>query len=62
VLDSTPGCIFAAGGESQYMAPGELWWFNHQVEHYVINTGPARTHIIMDLCAPGFTGALQRPA
>ncbi len=58
VLESSPGCIFTAGGESVHMAPGEFWWFNHQVEHSVVNVGRDRTHIIVDLCAPGFTGAL----
>lgn len=60
VLESAPVCIFAAGGESVHMAPGELWWFNHQVEHSVVNSGPDRTHVIIDLCAPGFTGALGK--
>lgn len=61
-LESSPACIFTAGGESVHMAPGELWWFNHQVEHSVVNNGADRTHIIVDLCAPGFTGALGKPA
>lgn len=61
VLESSLGCLFTAGGESVHMAPGELWWFNHQVEHSVVNNGPDRTHIIVDLTAPGFTGALGRP-
>ena len=62
VLESSPDCVFTAGGESVHMAPGELWWFNHQVEHSVVNNGPDRTHVIVDLTAPGFTGALPRPA
>jgi quercetin dioxygenase-like cupin family protein len=62
VLESNPACVFKAGGELVHMAPGELWWFNHQVEHSVVNNGPDRTHIIVDLTAPGFTGALARPA
>lgn len=62
VLESSPPCLFTAGPETVHMAPGELWWFNHQVEHSVVNNGPDRTHIIIDLSAPGFTGALGRPA
>jgi quercetin dioxygenase-like cupin family protein len=62
VLKSSPACTFTAGGESVHMAQGELWWFNHQVEHSVTNGRTERTHIIVDLCAPGFTGALARPA
>lgn len=58
VLDSNPTCRFACGQEKAHMAPGELWWFNHQLTHSVINNGPARTHLIMDFAAPGFTGAL----
>jgi hypothetical protein len=58
VLESNPACRFACGNEKAYMAPGELWWFNHQITHSVINNGAARTHLIMDFSAPGFTGAL----
>jgi hypothetical protein len=58
VLDSNPACRFACGEEKATMAPGELWWFNHQKTHSVINNGAARTHLIMDFAAPGFTGAL----
>lgn len=58
VLESNPTCIFHCGEEKVAMAPGELWWFNHQRTHSVVNNGPARTHLIMDFAAPGFTGAL----
>lgn len=58
VLDSNPACSFRCGEERACMAPGELWWFNHQMTHSVLNMGPARTHLIMDFAAPGFTGAL----
>jgi hypothetical protein len=58
VLDSNPHCRFRCGEETVNMGVGELWWFNHQVTHSVLNQGPARTHLIMDLAAPGFTGAL----
>lgn len=59
VLESNHDCIFRAGEERVCMAPGELWWFNHQVEHSVLNKGAARIHLIMDFTAPGFTGALE---
>lgn len=62
VLSSSPDCWFFAGGEKINMAPGELWWFNHQVEHEVRNGGPDRIHLIMDATAPGYTGALGLPA
>jgi hypothetical protein len=41
VLNTNPGCTFMAGGEAVHMAAGELWWFNHQVEHSVRNPGPS---------------------
>jgi quercetin dioxygenase-like cupin family protein len=58
VLTSTPECHFTVGDETVHMAPGELWWFNHQVVHHVENLGPDRIHLIFDATAPGFTGAL----
>jgi hypothetical protein len=57
-LDTHPACRFHVGEESAHMAAGELWWFNHQVRHWVDNKGPARIHLIADFAAPGFTGAL----
>lgn len=62
VLTSSSHCWFYAGGERVNMAPGELWWFNHQVEHEVRNGGPERIHLIVDMTAPGYTGALGVPA
>jgi len=58
VLASADACRFRCGEEVVSMAPGELWWFNHQVVHSLLNSGPARIHLIMDFTAPGFTGAL----
>lgn len=54
-------CVFHCGEESVHMAAGEVWWFNHQVRHSVVNRGPDRVHLIMDFTAPGFTGALSLP-
>lgn len=51
-------CTFYCGGEEQAMAPGEMWWFNHQQEHEVYNGEQERIHLIMDACAPDYTGAL----
>lgn len=59
VLTSTPECRFTVGKETVHMDPGELWWFNHQVEHRVENDGPDRVHLIFDATAPGYTGALH---
>lgn len=59
VLQSSAECLFTCGGETVHMAPGETWWFNHQLEHSVVNDGPERLHLIIDGTAPGFTGALS---
>lgn len=59
VLTSTPGCRFTVGTETVHMAPGEVWWFNHQIEHTVWNDGPDRLHLIFDAIVPGFVGALS---
>lgn len=57
-IESNPDCFFNCGEERACMAPGELWWFNHQRTHSFLNSGPARIHLILDFTAPGFTGAL----
>lgn len=58
-LASELTCSFSVGDETIHMAPGELWWFNHQLSHHVINLSPIpRIHLIFDSCAPGYTGAL----
>ncbi|HEY1900766.1 MAG TPA: aspartyl/asparaginyl beta-hydroxylase domain-containing protein [Steroidobacteraceae bacterium] len=51
-------CTFSCGNEIVQMKAGELWWFNHQRQHSVANYGADRIHLIMDISAPGFTGAL----
>lgn len=39
----------ACGNESVSMLPGELWWFNHKVNHMAENWGETpRIHMIMD--------------
>lgn len=49
-LQNTPGSVFRCGDESVYMAPGEVWWFNNQVEHEVINNGSDdRLTLIVDI-------------
>lgn len=50
VLQSSPGTQFFCGDEEVYMAPGELWWFNNQIEHRVENRGAEdRIHLICDV-------------
>lgn len=50
VLQSGPGAIFLCGSEEVYMAPGEVWWFNNQLEHQVINNSKFdRIHLVTDI-------------
>ena len=50
VLQSGPGAEFQCGDESVYMAPGEAWWFNNQLEHSVTNNSAVdRLHLICDI-------------
>ena len=50
VLQSAPGTEFECGGERVYMAPGEMWWFNNQVDHSVTNNSRLdRVHMILDI-------------
>lgn len=50
VLQSSPGSIFIAGDEQVNMKTGELWWFQNQIEHEVINNGSVdRIHLIVDI-------------
>lgn len=42
-------CRFTCDGEDVYMAPGELWWFDHRKLHSVRNFGTKpRVHLIFD--------------
>lgn len=52
-------CVFHSGKEKMPIAPGQLWWFNHQREHTVFNDAVDRIHLIFDGTAPGYTGALH---
>lgn len=50
VLQSGPGCIFHAGDEAVAMSAGEVWWFDNQQEHRVINnSADDRIVIVVDL-------------
>lgn len=49
-LQAEPGIVFRCGGEEATMVPGDVWWFNNQLEHEVINnSGNDRIHLIIDL-------------
>lgn len=48
-------CVFHCGGEMAEMKEGELWWFNHKLEHTVINIShEPRLHLIIDCVSPMF--------
>lgn len=50
VLNSAPGTVFSCGDEECYMAPGELWWFNNEIPHSVVNNSAEdRIHLVCDL-------------
>lgn len=46
----TDDCLFQCGEELVSMLPGEVWWFDNQVEHSVLNRGDeSRIHLIVDI-------------
>lgn len=54
VLESNPGVVFRCGEEQVYMDRGEVWWFNNQLEHEVVNnSGEDRVHLIVDIHSAG---------
>jgi GNAT superfamily N-acetyltransferase len=56
VLTSDEGNEFTCGEESVHMQAGEVWWFNHQLEHAVSNRSKReRIHVIFDAVTPLFT-------
>jgi len=49
-LKSMPGVVFRAGDEQVEMRPGEVWWFDNQKEHEVINNSQdERIVMIVDI-------------
>lgn len=58
VLQSEEGNVFQCGSRIQWMEAGTAWWFNHRLEHDVVNASTAsRVHLIIDLVAPSFVAA-----
>ncbi len=48
-LESLPGNVFICGGEEFCPQTGDLFWFNHQLEHAVINNSVSdRYSMIID--------------
>lgn len=49
-LQSGPGCNFRCGQETVYMPPGQIWWFQNELEHEVVNNSDDdRIHMIVDI-------------
>jgi|HubBroStandDraft_1064217.scaffolds.fasta_scaffold03530_8 hypothetical protein len=50
VVSSTPGVLFRCGEETVSMGTGELWWFQNELEHEVVNNSASdRIHLIIDI-------------
>ena len=50
VLQGLPGSVFNCGDESIQMRTGEVWWFNNEIEHEIINnSADDRIHLIVDI-------------
>jgi hypothetical protein len=50
VLHSGKGVMFRCGDETVNMQTGDIWWFNNQLEHEVINnSADDRIHLIVDI-------------
>lgn len=50
MLQNAPGSIFRAGNEEVTMKAGEVWWFDNQQEHEVINNSRLdRITMIVDI-------------
>lgn len=48
-LQGFPGSMYRVGDETIEMLSGEVWWFNHLVEHEVHNDSPDdRIHLLID--------------
>lgn len=45
---------FGCGEAVQQMRNGQVWWFNHKLQHSVINHEGDRIHLIIDLIAPEY--------
>ena len=50
VLSGHKGSVFRAGDEQVTMLTGDVWWFDNQQEHEVINnSAEERVHLIIDI-------------
>lgn len=50
VLQSLPGNDFRCVDEHVWMKPGEVWWFDHRLDHEVVNhSADDRIHLLVDV-------------
>tara|TARA_R110000868_G_C10972674_1_gene770722 strand:+ start:3443 stop:4039 length:597 start_codon:yes stop_codon:yes gene_type:complete len=50
VLQSLPGNDFRCEDEHVHMQTGEVWWFDHRLEHEVVNnSADDRIHLLIDI-------------
>lgn len=50
ILQNEPGSVFRCGNEAITMRTGEVWWFNNEIEHEVINnSSDDRLTLIVDI-------------
>lgn len=49
-LESSPGNVFICGGEQFCPQTGDLYWFNHQLEHEVINNSMSDRYTMIIDC------------
>lgn len=50
VVASSPGVNFRCGEEQVSMQTGDVWWFQNEIEHEVVNNSAGdRIHLIIDI-------------
>ena len=50
VVQADPGVVFQTGEEKVEMVSGDVWWFNNEETHSIINSSETtRIHLIIDL-------------
>jgi hypothetical protein len=46
---TNPDCLMTSGDETVHLPAGEVWWFDKHALHSVVNNGPDRIHLIVDV-------------
>jgi hypothetical protein len=61
-IESAPGQVFECGGEEFTPAPGQVFWFDHSLEHSVRNESDRdRITMVVDVVSPLLPELLRRP-